>query len=246
MLEDRIKVGTVKAKDLYREVEPVSPYPRINPQQQRPEDYPQAPLEKRTEKDDFVRRRFTSMRKLIEQLKSYAMIKRVDYNSTFKELCDRGLAIAEEELIDQLLQLKIPLSSIEDLISQLQQKRTSLTPVKGRIITAGSQLFPVFVEGLSEYLIRFDDLQVKIGQQANGIIDEINNHGRCVVEHNLLRLSFRHLPSTPPSAAAPLHLNISILVGAIEIDETGRRAILFQRQGKNYGLYSDKSIDLSI
>lgn len=246
MLEDKIKVGSLKATDLYREVEPVSPYPRINPQQQRPEGYVRPVVERKPDKADQARRRFTAMRELIEKLKEFAPIVRVDFNTAHQEVCDKGLAIAEEELISQLLQLKVSLGSIDELVQQLQQKSSGLTPVSGRIITTSSKLFPVYVEGLSEYILRFDDLQVKIGEHQRGILEEINNNGRFVVEHNRLRLTFRHVSSIPTAVGAPLSLNISIQVGAIEVNETGRRAILYQRPNSSYALYSDKSINLSI
>ena len=35
-------------------------------------------------------------------------------------------------------------------------------------------------------------------------------------------------------------------VGAVEVDENGRRAIFYRRPDNSYGLYSDKSISLSI
>lgn len=244
MLEDRIKIGSFI--DINREVEPVRPYPRINPQQQRPEGYARPPVEKKPDKAEQARRHFTAMRKLIDQLKGTAQIVRVDYNTANQEVCAQGLEIAEEELIDQLLQLKIPLASIDGLIQQLQLQNTELTPTSGRIITASSTLFPVFVEGLSEYGIRFDNLRIKISKQHSRISDEIDKNGRFITEHNRLRLNFKPCGSIPGSTGDPLSLTISIQLGAIEINDTGRRAILYQRPDQNYGLYSDKSINLSI
>ena len=43
-----------------------------------------------------------------------------------------------------------------------------------------------------------------------------------------------------------LLLDISILVAVSEIDESGRRVILYQRPNQSYALYADKQIDLSI
>jgi len=246
MLEDRIKIGGIKATDIYREVEPVAPYPRINPQQQRQEGYARPDAEKKPEQDNRARRRFIAMRELIEQLKQSVSIVRVDFNTANNELRAQGLQIIEEELIAQLLHLKVPLNSIDELILQLQQQSSAPNLVSGRTFPANNSLFPISVEGLEEYLIRFADLQVSIGPQGQGIFDEINNHGRFVVEHNRMRLNFRSNIPIPASSNEPLRLTLSIQVGAIEIDESGRRAILYQRPDQNFGLYSDKSINLSI
>ena len=246
MLEEVKRVGTFKAADLHREVEPVKPYPRINPQQERQDGYQQAPAEKRPDDDKQTRRRFTTMRELIEALKDQAQIIRVDFNTANQELVDLGLSIAEEELISQLLQLKIPLASIEDLTRQMRQHRASPLLVSGRNISPGANPFPVFVDDLAEYVMRFDDLQVIMGKQRQDILDEINNDGRFIVEHNRLRLNFSRISSLPVVSGETLNLTISIQVGAVEVDENGRRAIFYQRPDQSYGLYSDKSISLSI
>jgi hypothetical protein len=186
------------------------------------------------------------MRELIEALKEQAKISRVDFNTANQELIDLGLSIAEDELIAQLLQLKVPLASIEELIRQMRQLSASPNLVSGRMIPAGANLFPVSVDELAEYLMRFDELQLVLGQQRSDIFDEINNNGRFVVEHNRLRLNFTRSAALPAVPGAPVNLNISIQLGAVELDENGRRAIFYQRPDQSYGLYSDKSISLSI
>jgi len=246
MLEEVKRVGTFKAADIHREVEPVKPYPRINPQQQRQDGYQQQDAEQRPDDNNKARRRFTAMRELIEEIKNQAQINRVDFNTANQELIDLGLLIAEEELISLLLQLNVPLAGIEDLTQQLRQQSISPTLVSGRNISSTSKLFPVFVENLAEYLMRFDDLLVTMGPQRSDIFDEINNDGRFVVEHNRLRLNFTRVAALPAVPGGALNLSISIQLGAVEVDENGRRAIFYQRPDQSYGLYSDKSISLSI
>jgi len=246
MLEDVKRTGVIRPGDLNREVVPVSPYPRINPQQQRQEGYSQQQPEKPFDEDRQVRRRFTAMRELIEQLKKLATISRVDYNTANQELVKRGLAIAEEELITLLLNLKIPLASIDELVRQLQLRRASPTLTSGRDISQEDTLFPIFVDQLSEYLVLFDELQVIPGEKNKLLVDEITNHGRYHVELKALRLTFSRPATVPPLGWKSLDLAIGIQVGAVEIDENGRRAIFYQRPDKSYGLYSDKAINLSI
>lgn len=246
MLEDVNRVGIMKPGDLFREVAPVSPYPRINPQQQRQEDYPQPQPERKLEEDRRARRRFTTMRELIEQLKALAPISRVDYSTVNQELLDLGLSVAEDELIPLLLQQKLPLDSIDDLVRQLQLQRSSPSLVGGQAIAPDANLFPIYVEDLAEYLMRFDGLKIISGSQNAQLIAQINEQGRCVVVHGRLRLDFSRSTLSPPVCGDTLALTISIQIGAVEIDENGRRAIFYQRPDQSYGLYSDKSISLSI
>jgi hypothetical protein len=144
------------------------------------------------------------------------------------------------------MHLKIPLNSIEALVRQMQRNSSELVPTTGRILAAATGLFPSHVDGLSEYLMRFEDLLISVGEHDSGVLQEIDTYGRCLVEHNRLRLDFRPTGSAEAALSEPLHLTISIQIGAIEIDENGRRAIIYQRPNRTYGLYSDKSINLSI
>jgi hypothetical protein len=244
MLED-IKKVSFKSTSIHREVAPVKPYPRIDPNQPRQEGYSQQEPEKRPE-DKGTRRRFTAMRDLIEELKEQAQISRVDFNTANQELIELGLTIAEEELLAQLLNLKVPLAGIENLIGQMREQSASPTLISGRNILPDSTLFPVFVADLAEYIMRFEHLQVAMGSQHNEVIDEINNTGRFVVEQTRLRLNFTRVAALPAIPGEPLNLTISIQVGAVEVDENGRRAIFYQRPDQSYGLYSDKLISLSI
>ena len=247
MLEEVIRTRPLKPREILPQVGPVSPYPRIDPQQPKQEGYTRSQADTKTEQESPVRRRFTAMRRLIDQLKELAQVFRVDYTTADKEMQDQGLAITEEILIDQLLKLKISLTSIEELLQQLRQHSSGITLGPGQQLSSGrTNLFPVHSEGLSEYLLRFADLQIKIGPNNRAIVEEINNEGRFVFEQDRLRLNFRRFNSLTEPTDDALRLNISVLVGAIETDETGRRAILYPRPKQDFGLYADKQIDLSI
>ncbi|SHJ39543.1 hypothetical protein SAMN02745165_02295 [Malonomonas rubra DSM 5091] len=245
MLEE-VKRVTYRRGDPHREVAPVTPYPRIDPQQDRHEGYPgQQP--RKHEQPAPARRRFTAMRELIEKLRSSEDISRVDFNTVNQELLDIGLALAEAELISLLLQLKVPLDSIDDIVRQLQHRSETPNFVSGLDMTSETNMFPVFVEELAEYLMCFESVLVKVGKQNQLLVDEITNHGRYQINHGRIKLDF----SRPADESAldwdKLNLVISVKVGAVEVDENGRRAIFYQRpESKGYGLYSDKSLSLSI
>lgn len=246
MLEEVKRFGNLKSADIQREVPPVTPYRRIDPKQERQEGYPQQEAEKRPDGGNLSRRRFTAIRELIEILKDQTQITRVNFNTANQELTDLGLAVVEEELLPQLLQLKIPLASIEDLIRQIRQQGPAPKLVSGRSIPPDTDLLPVVVKDLAEYVMRFDNLQVGTGTQHSDIFDEINRDGRFSVEYEQIRLNFSRVATLPVGPGDTLNLTISIQVGAVEVDENGRRAIFYQRPDKSYALYSDKLLNLTV
>jgi hypothetical protein len=203
-------------------MEPVSPHPRIEPHQPRREIYSNPQTEQKTEQTARVRRRFYSMRELVDKLKESFRISRVNYTTTELEMHKQGLAIAEEVLISQLLQLKIPHGSIDDLFQQMRRQSASviLSP-DHKLATDNYQLFPVSISGLFEYCLVFSNLQVKPDRQESRIFEEISNHGRFARNAGRLRLVFCNSPPESNSSldAILLQLDIQILVGAIEIDD---------------------------
>ncbi|MDX2495469.1 MAG: hypothetical protein QNK27_10955 [Desulfuromusa sp.] len=238
-----LRVRGTQAYQPYREVEPVPPYSRINPQQPRDE-YPQQQGEQRVDKADPVRRRFRAMRKLIDELTEMTGLARVDYSTAEMELNNLGFLIAEAELVDQLLELKISLQEIDELLQPLRSRSISSTLGAGHNLSESDNFFPVFVAGLFEYNLNFQNLQVKIDHKNDKIIEKVETSGRFISEKNRLRLDFCY--PTPPEETNTLQLDISILVAVSEVDEASRRVILYQRPDKSYALYADKQIDLSI
>lgn len=234
-----LRVGGVHAYQLYREVEPVPAYPRINPQKPRDENPPQQ-HEQRADKDDQAMRRFMAMRSLIDQLKKTAGITRVNLSTAEEELNKLGLLIAENELIEQLLELKVPLEDIDKLFQQIRQHHTVSDMGTGHNLTEADNFFPVFVAGLSEYNLRFQNLQIQIKHKIQQMVDSFEESGRFIHDKNRLRLDFQKQDSNL------LRLDISVLVAVSEVDEAGRRVILYQRPDQSYALYADKQINLSI
>lgn len=116
----KLKVGHLHGYHPYVEVEPVQPYPRIDPQQSRDEEQRRQSPE-RGERDDFVQRRFWAMRQLIERLKAEAEIVRVDYAQAAAELTEQGLILAEQNLVEQLLEFNLTAPGIEALMQQIRQ-----------------------------------------------------------------------------------------------------------------------------
>ncbi len=238
-----LRVGGTHAYQPYREIEPVPPSPQINQQQPRSE-YLHQQSEPRADKKDHAQRRFRAMRNLIDQLKETARITRVDYFTAETELNNLGLAIADKELIEQLLELNFSLEEIDGLFQQIRQKPTTPDLEAGHKLSETNNFFPVFIPELFEYNLCFQKLQVLSGNTDGRIIENIEKDGRFVSEKNRLRLDFRQ--TAMPEEVEKRQLNIRILVAVSEVDEAGRRVILYQRPNQSYALYADKQIDLSI
>lgn len=235
-----LRVAGPHAYQPYREVEPVPQSPRIDPQQPR-EEYPQQQHEQRADKDDHAQRRFRAMRKLIHELKKSTGITRVDYFTAETELNDLGLSILESELVEQLLELKISLEVIESLLQQIRHRPTTPNLEAGLSLSEAYNFFPVFIAGISEYNLHFHKLQVQISSKSTQLSETIDSYGHFISEKNRLRFDFKKLPTSED-----IELDISILVAASEVDDGGRRVILYQRSNQSYALYADKQIDLSI
>ena len=238
-----LRVSGTHAYQPYREVEPVPAYPRIDPQQPRDE-YPQQQSEQRPDKADPVRRRFRAMRTLIDELKKAAGLTRVDYVTAEAELNDLGLSILEGELVEQLLELKVSLEGIDHLFQQIRQRPITPDLGAGHNLSETYNFFPVFIPGISEYNLRFQHLEVQPCYDSIQISENIESHGYFISEKNRLRLDFRQVVSMEDIIS--LQLDISVLVAVSEVDDDGRRVILYQRSNQSFALYADKQIDLSI
>jgi len=239
----KLKVGHLHGYHPYAEVEPVQPYPRIDPQQSREEEQRRQPSA-RGERDDFVQRRFWAMRQLIERIKAEAKIVRVDYAQAEAELTEQGLVLAEGSMVEQLLQFKLMPAGIEALMQQIRQGEVLPVLQAGSPLRAERELFPIFEPGMSEYNLCLQALQLDPSADLLQLVAEGESEGRFVQEKGRLRFDFQSLPTVAKDG--PPLLTIEILVAASEIDNNGRRAILYQRMDGSYALYSDKQIDLSI
>src|SRR6056297_2933901 len=104
---------------LYREVEPVQPYPRIDPQQPHDEK-PRGQDQTREKKDGQPRRRFVAMRQLIDRLKEIGQLERVDYPTLVKDLGTIGIAHADKELFELLQTHQVTIEGLNHLAVQIR------------------------------------------------------------------------------------------------------------------------------
>ncbi len=239
----RLKVSGAQAYQLHREVGAVSPYPRVDPQRPRGEDSP-ARREGRGEKRGHVRRRFDAMRRLIDILMKESTINRVDYLTSIEELTELGFSILEKELLEQLLTLGFSTAELNSMLGQIAQKEVVPDLKPGRLLAEAHSFFPVYVSGLSEYNFCFPPLSLSAAHPLPALSEALESHGFYVTEKNRLRLDFR--VGGGADSGVDLTLTISVLVGGSEVDEEGRRVVLYRRSDHRYALYADKQIDLSI
>lgn len=235
----KLKIGHLTAYQPYPEIEPVQPSPRIDPQQPRDEQSRRQAYG-RGQQEDQVRRRFMAMRQLIEKLKAKATIDRVDHATAETEMRNLGLYQADRQLREQQQALPLADQDLEQVLVGLrhEQMKTELQP--GLALVAEKGLFPVFVPGLVQYDLSFEPLLLNV-RAGLPLSIAVRDEGLVVHEKGHLRCEFR-----PDPASDQLLLLVQVLVGASEIDDSGRRALLYQRTSDSYALYADKQIDLSI
>jgi hypothetical protein len=244
---DYIKVPTAPKRDLLRGVEELSPSQRIRPRRSGEEGSSQQSGETPERYEGRDPRHFMVLRRLINELQESAEIGRVDFATADTEMRQRGLAIVEQELSPFLLRLQIPFKSIKHLQLQIDAGLASVSVGSGRRIEVGeSFLFPLSTMGLLEYNLRFGELKIGLGKFNSGIVEQIDREGFYIVEDKGLRLTFSRLESSTEAVSGQVKLKIGVQLGVVEKDESGRRAILYPKGDNNYGLYSDKPINLSI
>ena len=235
-----LKVGNVHGYQPYREVEQVPAYPRINPQQQREDQSLNSDSSKHGKSEQSLRR-FVMMRKLIDELTKVAEIVRVDYQTTQEELHGLGLMILEAELIDQFLELKLPIDTIDILLQQIRQQVETPKFEEGGFLTAEHNPFPVFVPNVSAYNLFLEKLRLPKLDTTSTLGESLDIIGRFINHKKRIKLDFIQF-----STREDIFLKIMVQVAVSEFDDNGRRVVLYQRQDESYALYADKMIDLSI
>jgi len=246
-MTDYIKIPTFPTQDLLLGIEAVAPFPKINSHQPRQEGYSDHSNDAAKEKEKRDPRRFLELRSLIEELRGLVQIKKVDLATADSELHRSGIEIIEEKLIPLLLELRIPLNSIDQLVEQIDRNPSRVIRARERKITStDSPLFPISTLGLSEYNLIIEDLKLQPGSLNSKIVEDVQREGLSVKQKDRLRLSFRQESSSSETGSKLLNLKISVLLGVMESDEAERRAILYPQSAKCFGLYADKRINLSI
>ncbi len=236
-----LKVGGLHAYRNY-EVEETSPYPDINPQQNDVK-VPVKPYPEGDTRDDSRRRRFRAMRQLIDALSKTRRIIRVDYPTAETELGEIGRDIAEEQLLELLLSYKIPLTDLESIIANMRKQLEKPLLRTTAPLSEGINFLPLFVPGLLAGFLSFQRIPLAALQNNRQIMESLDRDDFYSHFINRVGIDIFRLKEWPETH----FLNINLLVAVSEVDEEGRRVLLYQRPGQDdYALYADKAIDLSI
>ena len=238
-----LRVTDTQGYLLYREVEPVQPYPRIDPQQPHDEK-PRGQDQAREKKDGQPRRRFVAMRQLIDRLKEVGQLERISYPALLKELGTIGIAHADQELFELLQAHQVTAEGLNHLAGQIRSLMATPDIGFGPPLDAKENVLPYFSRGLAVVQLRYLQLELLAGQEGPLLVDAIARDGsfRCAASY--LRVEFQ--PQVKAQYDSALNVDIRIMVAVGEMDEENRRAILFERTPGVFALYTDKQISLSI
>ncbi len=238
-----LRVTDTQGYLLYREVEPVQPYPRIDPQQPHDEK-PRGQDQAREKKDTHPRRRFVAMRHLIDRLKELGRLERINYPTLVNELGNIGVAHADKELFELLQSYQVPNAGLNHLATQIRPLIVTPDIGFGPPLAAENNVLPYFSRGLSMVQLRYLHLELLAGQEGPVLVEAIANGGsfRCAAGH--LQVEFQ--PKVKIQYDSALAVDIRIMVAVGEMDEENRRAILVERSPGLFALYTDKQISLSI
>jgi hypothetical protein len=228
---------------LYREVEPVQPYPRIDPQQPHDEK-PRGQDQARGKKETLLRRRFFAMRQLIERLKDFGQFERISYPALVSELGNIGVARADKELFELLQTHQVPAAGLNHIASQVRNLMTTPDIGFGPPLDAEHNFLPYFSRGLAVVQLRFLHLELLPGQEGAELVGAIARDGTFRSATRNLQVEFK--PQVKAQYDSALEVDIRIMVAVGEMDEEHRRAILYERTPGVFALYTDKQISLSI
>lgn len=235
--------------DKFKGIKPISPYQRIAERYQPFDERPQQATEKRPPLAERPRRRFLAMRNLIDSLKQDHPIQRIDYISAEQEIRALGLATINKSLPPLLSELGLSNNATKKIIS-LVEEQTPFLQLRNRssIARLDRSLYPNIGNGLQVLNLDLPDLSLPMIDFSCVILVERCQNGPISLTLSNLYLTINSLdkitPHTPRQQS--FQLTLSIPSGVIEIDKTGRRAFLYQRADKSFGLYADKQINLEI
>ncbi len=235
-----LRIGQLHAYQPYPEVEPVSPYPRVDPQQR--DENPQRQPAARQRSDDQARRRFVAMRKLIEEMKKSArQILRVDYFTAEAELHDLGLGVVEGELPPLLNTLRMSQADMDFCFKHLRDSKDDAVLRTGEELTREKNPLPVFVPGLIEYSLCFPAFVFNSEILLKKMQEE--QKAQFVLRKGSLTMVF----FTSESRVDQLWCHVYAQAAVCELDEAGRRVVFYPRvAADSYALYADKQINIAI
>lgn len=233
----------------FKGIKPIIAYQRIAERYHPFDERRQQPVKKRPTGEEHYTRRFVAMRNLIDSLKQDHEIQRIDYISAEQEIKTLGLKTITKSLPPLLSELGLSNNAIKNIISLIEEQ-TPFLQLRNRssISQLDRSLYPNIGNGLQVLNLDLPDLSPPMFDFSCVMLVERCQNGPIASTLDNLYLTINSLDKLKPHAPRQqsFQLTLSISSGVIELDQEGRRAFLYQRADKSFGLYADKQINLEI
>ncbi len=235
--------------DQFKGIKPIIPYQRIAEKYHPFDERRQQSVKKRSAGEERHARRFVAIRNLIDSLRQDHQIHRIDYISAEQEIMALGRATINKNLPSLLSELGLSNNATRQIINRVEEQ-TPFLQLRNRssIKQLDRTLYPNIGDGLQVLNLDLPDLVLPMIDFSCVIWVERCQNGPITSTLGNLYLTINSLDKITPHAPRQqnFQLTLSIPSGVIEIDKTGRRAFLYQRADKSFGLHADKQINLEI
>ena len=235
--------------DKFKGIKPISPYQRIAEKYQPFDERPQHGKQKQSNLPIRPTRRFLAMRNLINDLKQEQPIERVDYISAEQEIRAIGLATINNSLPLLLSELGLSNNATKEIYGLVEEQIPYLQLLnRPSISQLDSSIYSNVGQDLQVLNLELPDLALPMIDFSCVILVERCQNGPISSTMGNLFLTINSLDKKTPQGPRQqcFQLTLSITSGVIEFDSTGRRAFVYQRIDKSFGLYADKQINLEI
>ena len=229
-------------------VEPIIEYQRLADRYQTVEEHVENERKKRNALKR-TERRFIALRKLVSTLKKDHSFSRLDYPSADHEIRRLAVERIQNDLADLLTGLELTPTAATEIVRIVLEHSAhfQLTPT-----TATAQLDHLLYVNLSPGLkalsLTVTGITIPLIDLSCLALLERCQKGRLMASHNNLLLTVSHKENGSNKIKLQESFEISLLIatGVIEIDDSGRRAFVFQRGDTSFALYADKQINIEI
>nr|WP_320051148.1 hypothetical protein [uncultured Desulfuromonas sp.] len=195
-------------------------------------------------------RRFVALRKLVTHLKKNYSFIRVDHVSAERELRQLGLRKIHNDLATLLSGLEVTTTATNDIVGQVTNQ-ASLFQLghNGSTAQLDHLIYANLSHGLQVLTLEQQNIRIPVIDLSCVALLERCQDKRLMASHNNLLLSV-HASKKNGTEKSSVHegfiLDLSIAMGVIEINDSGRRAFIYQQSDTSFALYADKQISIEI
>jgi len=228
-------------------VEPIIEYQRLADRYQTVEERAESER-KKNNAHKRPERRFIALRKLVTNIKKDHMFSRVDHVSAETEIRQLALTKIHNDLATLLSGLELTSTAANEIVQRVvdQAPRFQLNH-NGATSQLDHLLYANLSHGLKVLSLEQHDLTVPFIDLSCVALIERCQGKRLMASHNNLLLTIQARDAADKNTVQQgFKLDLSIAMGVIEIDDSGRRAFVYQRADNSFALYADKQISIEI